>query len=259
MRYKMKSTYITLLSSKEYLLGVLALNKNLKDLKCKYPLTVMVTNDIAEEICPYLSKNQIPYHIVERLYYNQKTLNYWKSLNKLIGNTASKIQLFNLTEYDKIIYIDADSFFLINPDELFNKFDGSICEDIESDSGFSGLFVCSPKNHNFEYYKILLENSFALDGDLFAKLWFPFKSNQEYHIDINWFYNILCITNEKQINEIKGLHFCNKYKPWYYNKISDYINDIQLEWKINCNSCYQISSIYFEKYLNPIRQELDNE
>ena len=39
--------YITLVSSKEYLLAALTLNASLKRVKAKYPLVIAITEDIA--------------------------------------------------------------------------------------------------------------------------------------------------------------------------------------------------------------------
>jgi len=252
----MKQTYITLLSSKEYLPAVLALDKNLKDLKCKYPLTVMVTYDIASNICPVLNQFKIPYEIIERNYYNSSALiNY---LNPFLKNTAPKIQLFKLHKYDKVVYIDADCFFLKCPDELMNKMDGSICEDIETNGGFSGLFVCTPINHSFDFYSIILQNTSCLDGDLFATFWFPFKTNPQYRISMFWFYNIVRLWDKLTATQIYGLHFCNELKPWNFSTAEEYVSALKKEWtQLDENSCLELCQIYFDKYLNPIKKELD--
>lgn len=251
----LNNTYITLLSSTDYLPAVLILNQNLKDLKSRYPLTVLVTDDIISEVNQYLFKAHIRFYTVPRLSYSQDTIQYWKNISSTVLNTASKIQLFNLKQYNKIVYIDADSIFLQNPDILFNMPDGSMYDDHDQ-IGFSGLFVCCPQNHRFDYYKSILENVGGLDGDLLGNLWFPFRTNANYKIDYSWFINIVTLTDD--INKINGIHFCNKYKPWNYNNADKYVQDLNNQFPNTSNdNRLWISKLYITKYLIPLKQKFD--
>ena len=87
------------------------------------------------------------------------------------------------------------------------------------------MFTFIPKNHNFEYYKNIIQNIPILDGDLLANLWFPFKSNPEYHIPTEYFLNITLDNFDNYINTAKGFHFCYKYKPWNYKSTEEFNND----------------------------------
>ena len=51
--------YITVLSSDEYLIGVLCLNQSLKDAKSKYPLVVLVNDKISEKDKKVVEENEI--------------------------------------------------------------------------------------------------------------------------------------------------------------------------------------------------------
>ena len=50
------NAYVTLLSSDDFLPGVLALNRNLKELNSLFPLHVLVTNTVSESTIEYLKK-----------------------------------------------------------------------------------------------------------------------------------------------------------------------------------------------------------
>ena len=52
----MRYAFCTLLSSKDYLVPVLILNRNLHDINSQYPLIVMVTNNIINDVKNYLDK-----------------------------------------------------------------------------------------------------------------------------------------------------------------------------------------------------------
>ena len=253
----MNYAYVTLLSSKEYLPGVLVLNRNLKDLGCQYPLVVIVTNNAVLSVFQQLEAEGISYISVPSLSYSQKTIDDWGK-DSTVVKTASKLYIFQLTQFDKIVYLDADSFFLKCPDELFEYYDGSMYDTNEDAAGFSGLMVCNPKLHFFEYYKLILQNSPGiLDGDLFGTLWFPFKTNPDYRINYEWFIHIIEL-DKITYEDIKGIHFSYLYKPWYYTSVEEYIKVLNnwISQKENDNK-YKVVKLYFN-YLNILKQKFDN-
>lgn len=218
----------------------------------------MVTDDIFSEIYPILLQENILTQRVLRLNYTLATKNEWAPISSTVLNTASKIQLFNLNSFDKFVYVDADSIFLSSPDELFLKPDSAMYDDCNMDMGFSGLFVCCPKNHPYDYYKYLLENKGGLDGDLLGHLWKPAFSNSEYHIDYNWFIHIAELNDSINFTDIKGVHFCNNIKPWNYDNVEQYINDINIRFPLDSNINRQkITEYYINNYLIPLKQKLD--
>lgn len=219
------NSYITLLSSNDYILPLLALNQNLIDLKSKYSLFVIVSANVNTETIDILKEHHIDYKIVSPISYHQdmiKQVSQWDQPQ--VVNTATKLEIFN-TSFDKAVYLDADSFFICNIDHLFDFPDGAMYEECGCDGGFSGLFTFAPKNHNFEYYKTIIQNIPILDGDLLANLWFPFKSNQAYHIPTGYFLNITLDNFDEHIKNAKGFHFCYKYKPWNYKSVEEFNND----------------------------------
>ena len=112
-----KYAFITLLSSNDYLNAVLTLNESLKLVNSKYPLIVAATENLEENIFNTLIKNNIYYKKIPQLILNSEKLYIKKSMY----NTNSKFYIFsNFYEYDKLVYIDADSLFFKNADELFN-------------------------------------------------------------------------------------------------------------------------------------------
>lgn len=233
----MNYSYVTLLSSLNYLDAILVLNYSLQQVNSKYSLTVMITEEIYnDKLSILLQYNNIKFHIIKSLFYNKDCQEKYENLSVL--NTASKLQIFELKQYDKIVYLDADMLVLTNIDYLFSYPDGAMLLEPVSKSGFSALFVIEPKNHNeLQYYKIIIQNYNCLDGDLFSNLWFFVKNNKDYQIPSYFVQN----ADFKTLPETKIVHFCNAEKLWLYPQ--NYIN----------SNLYH-NKLYL-KYLKNIREE----
>ena len=218
---KNKKAFITLLSSKDYWMSTVILNESLKKTNSKYNLIVAVTEDILDtEIIEIFDKYHISYVVIPVFKYSDSTIELAKQRGfDTVLNTASKICIFDLNYFDKLVYLDSDSVILDNIDDLMDFPDGSMLYD---DDPFSGLFVLNPKNHCTEMYKTILSHSLHFDGDMFSNLWFHVKDNLDYRIDISYFYPI---SRPNKNIKIKAVHFINKPKPWLVN-MEEYIKHI---------------------------------
>lgn len=209
--------YITLLSSENYLEAVLVLNLSLKKWGTRYPLICAVDKNIySEKIKTKLEENDIIIELVNHLEYPEKVKQFYNS--DRVNLTATKLQIFNLNQYDKLVYIDADVLVLKNIDDLFNYDDGSIViMEHTPNIGFSGLFVFSPKNYNMDVIYNMLKNGAGLDGNIIATLFNKILINDNYKINENYLmplWRFYSIPENKQA-EVKVLHFCHdSYKPW---------------------------------------------
>lgn len=153
------------------------------------------------------------------MHYNQKVIDKYK--NAPVLNTASKVALFSLHQYHKLVYIDSDTIVLQNIDELFRYPDGSMIYFPADRCGFTGLMVFTPKNHKFDYYRLIMDNYECSDGNLFGDLWFYVKSNVSYQISPCYLmpYDAILDEYDKNIDitkrkEYKVVHFVNNPKPW---------------------------------------------
>lgn len=217
-----KKSYITLLSSDNYLLSVLVLNESLKRVNSVYPLTVAVTKDLSKFTIDTLIKSKINIEFIDRFILNNKGFDKFVKNKPQILNTLSKIELFKLTNYNKLVYLDSDSIILKNIDDLFRYPDGSATYlevGVIDDVAFSGLMVFNPNYHPYNYYRVLMSTLDLLDGDIIAGLWYPVRSNPDYRIPPEYFacYHRLSIYP----NEIKGVHFINDWKPWLNDRIDN--------------------------------------
>ena len=203
---------MTLLSSADYLDAVLVLHQSLCDVRSKYPLLVVVTNTVftpkIEEI--FISKN-ILYEVVDPMFYSKTTIQ--RDKGKTVLNTASKIQIFFLYQWDKLVYIDADTLVIDNIDNLFQYPDGSMIYYDKADWGFSGLFVFSPRNHKeSDYFETIMQYCDCYDGDLLGKIWFYVKQNPNYQIP--GCYLQPYFANRTLPIDTRVIHYANEKKPW---------------------------------------------
>ena len=116
-----KYAYATILSTDSYLPGVLALYKSIKKTNTKVSdFVVIVNQDIKKETINRLEQNGIVVKTMPKVNVPKEI----KARNKLIphwNNTFDKFNIFNLTDYDKVVYIDSDIYVAENIDELFKK------------------------------------------------------------------------------------------------------------------------------------------
>ena len=106
----MKYTYATLLSTDDYVWGVIGLNYSLKLVNTKYPLICIATTDISKSTLDLLTQYEISYIVVPHLNFIEESC-YQTTLNKIYVWTL---------DYDKIIYLDGDLLVEKNMDYLFD-------------------------------------------------------------------------------------------------------------------------------------------
>ena len=223
--------YVTLLSSEDYLPAVLILNQSLKNVNSQFPLLVAVTENIFENVKPYLIQENILYKVIPFLHYSQGTQEKWLNQYpeaKYTLNIASKFVIFKFYEYDKLVFIDSDVLVYQNIDNLFLYPDGAIYDD--NGRPFIGLFVFTPVNHNVEYYIALSRMFNVIESNVLEPLFFPFKSNPDYRIPFEYYVNItLDNLDTLNLSDIKVCHFCYKYKPWKYLSADNYLKEFHQE------------------------------
>lgn len=110
--------YVTLLSTSSYLPGVLALNESLKQTGTNHPMVVGISSHLSRDIQAQLVRAGMLIRIIDPSTAIPAELVHG---NGHWGHTFDKIQLFDLTEFSKLVYVDSDMLILSNIDELFDK------------------------------------------------------------------------------------------------------------------------------------------
>lgn len=238
-----KNAYITLLTTKDYLEAVLVLNKSLKKVKAKYPLVVACTPNIYnnEIIKNILNTEKIIIEKISWYEYTPKTKEKLSIYNLFsVYNIGSKLEIFSLKQYNKLVYIDADAFVVKNIDHLFRKRDGSTLYEKQKDEVkcFCALFVFIPHNHPASFYKTLMSNEHINDGTLMEEFWWHIKDNKNYLINKKYFYTPF---DEKKHWWVKAYHLQTPQLKY---------------WKTKSNT--QLARNYY-KILNPLQEKYKEE
>lgn len=225
-----KYAYLTLLGSNNYLLGTLALNYSLNSTNTQYPLIVLVTENINSEVRRILEINNIRYLEVPNIQSRikkgiKKEYPHWE-------NTFSKLTVFGMTQFDKIIFLDSDMLVMDNIDELFNKKNLSAVVAGKSFPGNenwvdlnSGVMVIEPKIGEDSRLIKLMSSINSLtdmgDQDVIQRAYPNWKNMKNLHLSEE--YNVFApyepyYINAGKVETVKIVHFVGGKKPWNMNK-----------------------------------------
>lgn len=230
--------YVTLLSTDNFLYGTLTLWQSLRDVKSKYPLAVIITEKITAKTKEELTKYDIKYYEFPNLEYPEETIKHMKDnlWPQQLVNTGSKLNIFRLVNYDKIVYLDSDMLVMKNIDWLFERPHGSAVMDLgpvydkysellkfnlgrDYYFGFnSGLLVIEPSVAEYEKAIELLYTIRGYDQEIIRALWSDWTTNPEKQLPLSTsvmpvVINIYLFENIVNFSDISVLHFVS-VKPF---------------------------------------------
>lgn len=234
-----KRAYVSLLSSNEYLNGVLVLNQSLKNVNSEYELILVINDELNLDTLCELKVRKIKTIQFDKIEYPRSTIermekNGW--INSNLYNTADKLRIFSLTEYEKLVYLDADLLILKNIDYLFDYPNGCAVIDagavydcqpnlfgLKEDRNYyhnfnSGLLVIEPKEESFnKLYKIMFDTQ-GYDQEIIRKYWDFWLEDTSKHLpqSLNVFVNLIPYYlgyNILRLHDIQVLHFAGT-KPF---------------------------------------------
>ena len=237
-------TFVTLLSSPEYFKGVIVLADSLKKVDSKYPFLVLMPFDFKENndrILQILSNKNIEFKVLEKSFILPERNSKYMHSRRWV-HTYDKLQVFGLTQFKKVVFLDSDILVVRNIDHLFDKPHLTFAAASEQVSGCedwnmpnTGMMVIEPQSgipeKIFENWREVQSGKTDFgDQDLihhyFGK---KFKNSQEWRIPAtnNAFVFLLDkIIKEKGYNlnlrdpndkTISVLHFAIKDRPWLMN------------------------------------------
>lgn len=239
MKEKPKYSYISVITSNDYLPGLIVLNKTLLDTKPKYKFLLLVTKDISKETLDKIKKLNINYLVIEDDIKNPTDI----TAEHRWFPTYSKLHVFNQTQFDKVVYLDIDMMILENIDELFDHPHMSCTNSpslLSRKSDWthlnSGIFVIEPSASLFKdmVSKIgsieILESGGTFerpktgsDQDFLNAYYPDWPQEERLHLDhkYNIFHYYLDEYNkecgygfDKEDKPIKVIHYASYLKPW---------------------------------------------
>lgn len=109
--------WVTLLTQPDYLVGVKALHRSLQESHTQWPLVVMTTPAISDADCQILQDEGCVIKPVDPLYPRADLAQHYASAQ--FGEVWTKLRAWQLTDYERVVFLDADMLVLQNTDELF--------------------------------------------------------------------------------------------------------------------------------------------
>lgn len=243
----MNVSYVTLLTNDSFLPGALVLNRSLRQVGSGAGFLALVSSGLADGTLRELKRNRIDYRTVEPIKtphdegFMMKTcrrLLKKRLLSQRFFHVYTKLRIWELTEYDKVVFLDSDMMVCGNVDDLFDRPDWSAVNaggELPALNHWrelnSGLLVIRPSK---DVYRDMIDKMAALPsrdgGDQgFLQSYFPrwpelpdlhlphiynvFVAHlDDYAKDLG--YGIYGFRNSAASKAIRVLHFAGRPKPW---------------------------------------------
>ena len=197
-------TYISILSTNDYLPGALVINKCLKLTKAQYPFTLLITPNISEHSISILKDNNIQIKKIDGIFLKNHKIDNWYF-------TFSKLNIFSQTQFEKIVYIDLDMVITENLDHLFNKkhyssvnSGGFISKDWVGLNG--GLIVFIPSKELFNSLINIMKDGtyYPSDQDILHKYYKDWSTKKE--LNLGYQYNMFVCDIPQAIQKLNLLN-----------------------------------------------------
>ncbi|KAG7099334.1 hypothetical protein E1B28_001191 [Marasmius oreades] len=143
MPQRIRAAYVTLLTKIDYLAGVLVLHQSLEAVASRYPLVVMVTPTVTEEVRKILLKQGIKLFDVEHLI-PKESRHTLAAIDARFSDTWTKLRVFGLDEFERVVLLDADMIVMKNMDELMDL--------PLKDDEIAAAHVCACNPRKFQHY-----------------------------------------------------------------------------------------------------------
>lgn len=235
-----KYAYVTLLLNDSYLPGVLTLVQSIHETGSEIPIVLLIskknlsfkTYDLLFKFNKFSRVINIDNDLIKTKQNNEFQLNSLLNRSDLLF-TLTKLNIWKLTDYDRLVYLDSDMLVLKNIDNLFNLYPELSINQIiaSSDSGWpdifnSGLFIIKPDLETFNKLIDFYNNYSSFDGADQGLLneYFNLKSleNNSKWYRLDFVYNCTINSNYEYLpallrfkNDLKILHFIGfENKPW---------------------------------------------
>ena len=229
-----------------YLPGILALAYSLRVVGSRYPFFVMATRDISADSFAALDKLGVQYFLVEPIanpfFFRKPSLKdrlrgRKRKVEPRFLTTFTKLHIWELTQFDKLVYIDGDMLVCDNIDDLFDRptwsaanAGGELAENRDWVDLCSGLMVVEPDKNLYVDMLNKIDKVHSNDGgdQGFLHKYFPeWPKRADLHVPHG--YNMGVELFDAYVKElgydwsrfassetkkVKALHYWGNSKPW---------------------------------------------
>ncbi|XP_013176516.1 PREDICTED: glycogenin-2 isoform X4 [Papilio xuthus] len=215
--------WVTLATNDSYGLGALVLAHSLRRAGSAYPAVALITPSVTDAMRERLSAVFAEVVVVDVL--DSGDAAHLALLQRPeLGITFTKIHCWNLTQYEKCVFLDADTLVVQNCDELFEREELSAAPDVGWPDCFnSGVFVYRPSAETFASLVTFAQERGSFDGgdqgllNSYFSDWAHGDINKHlpflYNVTSAAFYSYLPALKHYGQN-LKIIHFIGAAKPW---------------------------------------------
>lgn len=247
--------YVTFLSNRNYLDGALTLHKSMQLVKAKYPLYCLLSMNVEAEVIKVLEDDGIGCIQLTECVTADTGVNSLEWASNW-NYTFDKLYMWGLTQFDKIVFVDADMIVTANIDHLFEKkaFSAALAGELFPTGKDirilnSGLLVVEPDTkilgQMLEISKTLIpemkEKGLPVgDQDIinaYMPGWFEHKDlilDDGYNLYAHY---LQCYMrhhnysfNKKKRKQIYIVHYVGVEKPWMVNTLTQFIRMCRRWW-----------------------------
>ncbi|XP_058466010.1 mucin-2 isoform X5 [Malaya genurostris] len=221
-----KFAWVTLATNDSYSLGALVVAHSLKRVHTAHQLAVLITPGVSEAM---KTKLRSVFNVVEEvnLLDSKDDANLALLKRPELGITFTKIHCWRLVQFEKCVFLDADTLVLRNCDELFEREELSAAPDVGWPDCFnSGVYVYRPSIDTFSSILDFAVQHGSFDGgdQGLLNLYFSDWATKDISKHLPFVYNTSSVASYSYLPAFKQfgqntkiLHFIGTVKPWLQN------------------------------------------
>ncbi|XP_065084569.1 protein piccolo isoform X5 [Ochlerotatus camptorhynchus] len=218
--------WVTLATNDSYSLGALVVAHSLKRVHTAHQLAVLITPGVSEAM---KNKLRTIFNVVEEvnLLDSKDDANLALLKRPELGITFTKLHCWRLTQFEKCVFLDADTLVLRNCDELFEREELSAAPDVGWPDCFnSGVYVYRPSLETFSSLMQYAVTNGSFDGGDQGLLnsYFSDWAQKDIAKHLPFIYNTSSVASYSYLPAFKQfgqntkiLHFIGTAKPWLQN------------------------------------------
>ncbi|XP_055602103.1 G-box-binding factor-like isoform X2 [Uranotaenia lowii] len=273
-----KFAWVTLATNDSYSLGALVVANSLKRVHTAHQLAVLITPGVSESMKTRLRS---VFNVVQEvnLLDSKDEANLALLKRPELGITFTKLHCWRLTQFEKCVFLDADTLVLRNCDELFEREELSAAPDVGWPDCFnSGVYVYRPSLDTFSSLIQFAVSHGSFDGGDQGLLnsYFSDWAHTDISKHLPFIYNTSTVASYSYLPAFKQfgqntkiLHFIGTAKPWLQNFNSEtrkvYVphgyqhltNFLQFWWDVFCEDVHsRLSSDMqrlFDRWIKPVQ------
>ncbi|XP_023235671.1 glycogenin-1-like [Centruroides sculpturatus] len=226
MEKVVNQAFVTFCTDDAYAVGALVLGHSLQQVNTSRSLVCLITAGVSMHMRSCLS---LKFDIVREVDLLSSGDDAHLSVLERpeLSVTFTKLQCWRLIQFNKCVFLDADTMVLQNCDELFEKEELSAVADVGWPDCFnSGVFVFKPSEETYKKLVHLANEKGSFDGGDQGLLntYFSNWAIKDIHCHLSFIYNMNAnamytyMPAYKQFGKnVKIVHFLGSIKPWMHS------------------------------------------